>query len=56
VEEQDFVICGWLSGERDYFGSLLLGAFKDSKLVYTGNVGSGFTGKLIAEVYVRSNR
>lgn len=51
VEEQDFVICGWLSGERDYFGSLLLGAFKDGKLVYTGNVGSGFTGKLIAEVY-----
>lgn len=51
VTEQDFVICGWLSGERPYFGSLLLGAYRGGKLVYAGNVGSGFTEKSIAEVY-----
>lgn len=41
--EQEFIICGYTEpkGERSYFGSLALGAYKDGKLVYVGNVGTG---------------
>ena len=41
--QQDFVICGYILGEREPFGSLVLGYYADGKLVYAGNVGSGFT-------------
>ena len=41
--QQDFVICGYLEGEREFFGALVLGYYQDGKLVYAGNVGSGFT-------------
>src|SRR4029077_18033453 len=41
--QQDFVICGYLLGEREPFGALVLGYYKDKTLVYAGNVGSGFT-------------
>ena len=41
--QQDFVICGYILGEREPFGSLVLGYYKGKKLVYAGNVGSGFT-------------
>jgi bifunctional non-homologous end joining protein LigD len=41
--QQDFVICGYILGEREPFGALVLGYFKDKKLIYAGNVGSGFT-------------
>jgi bifunctional non-homologous end joining protein LigD len=41
--QQDFVICGYILGEREPFGALVLGYYKDKKLVYAGNVGSGFT-------------
>jgi bifunctional non-homologous end joining protein LigD len=43
VSQQDFVICGWLEGERDYFGALLLAYYEGDRLVYAGNVGSGFS-------------
>jgi bifunctional non-homologous end joining protein LigD len=39
---QEFVICGYLEGERDSFASLVLGLYEGGKLVYTGNVGTGF--------------
>jgi bifunctional non-homologous end joining protein LigD len=41
--QQDFVVCGYILGEREPFGSLVLGYYKDKKLIYAGNVGSGFT-------------
>jgi bifunctional non-homologous end joining protein LigD len=41
--QQDFIICGFLLGEREYFGALVLGYYENKKLVYAGNVGSGFT-------------
>jgi bifunctional non-homologous end joining protein LigD len=41
--QQDFVICGFVLGEREPFGALVLGYYKDEKLIYAGNVGSGFT-------------
>jgi bifunctional non-homologous end joining protein LigD len=43
VSQQDFVICGWLEGERDYFGALVLAYYDGDQLIYAGNVGSGFT-------------
>jgi bifunctional non-homologous end joining protein LigD len=41
--QQDFVVCGYILGEREPFGALVLGYYKDKKLMYAGNVGSGFT-------------
>jgi bifunctional non-homologous end joining protein LigD len=49
--QQDFVICGYILGEREPFGSLLLGYFKDKKLIYAGNVGSGFTQQSLKSVF-----
>ena len=51
VNQQDFVICGWIEGERDYFGALVLAYYEDGKLVYAGNVGSGFTQDLLKSVH-----
>lgn len=49
--QQDFVICGWIEGERDYFGALALAYYDDGRLVYAGNVGSGFTQESLKSVY-----
>src|ERR1700730_18416334 len=42
--EQEFVIGGYTEphGSRIGFGALLLGFYRGGKLVYAGNVGSGF--------------
>ena len=45
-KEGIFYICGLTEGENERsttFGSLILGEIVDGKLVYVGNVGSGFT-------------
>lgn len=49
--QQDFVICGYILGERELFGSLVLGYYREGKLVYAGNVGSGFTQQSLQLVY-----
>jgi bifunctional non-homologous end joining protein LigD len=49
--QQDFVVCGYILGEREPFGALVLGYYKDNKLVYAGNVGSGFTQQSLKAVY-----
>jgi bifunctional non-homologous end joining protein LigD len=49
--QQDFLICGYLLGEREYFGALVLGYYEDKKLVYAGNVGSGFTQQSLKAVF-----
>jgi len=44
-KESTFYICGVTVGENDRsatFGSLILGTMVDGKLIYVGNVGSGF--------------
>jgi bifunctional non-homologous end joining protein LigD len=51
TSQQDFVICGFILGEREPFGALVLGYYKDKKLVYAGNVGSGFTQQSLKSVY-----
>lgn len=42
VHEQEFLICGFTAGEREYFGSLVLGVHREGKLAWAGNVGTGF--------------
>jgi bifunctional non-homologous end joining protein LigD len=49
--QQDFVICGYILGEREPFGALVLGYYKDKKLTYAGNVGSGFTQQSLKSVF-----
>src|ERR1700682_4031690 len=49
--QQDFVICGFILSIREPFGSLVLGYYQDGKLVYAGNVGSGFTQASLKSVF-----
>jgi bifunctional non-homologous end joining protein LigD len=51
TSEQEFVIGGYTPGERDYFGSLVLGFYEGGKLHYAGNVGTGFNGRNLAELW-----
>jgi bifunctional non-homologous end joining protein LigD len=51
TSQQDFVICGFILGEREPFGALVLGYYKNKKLVYAGNVGSGFTQASLKSAY-----
>jgi bifunctional non-homologous end joining protein LigD len=53
VSQQEFIICGYTTGERDYFSSLVLGLFDNGKLVYAGNVGTGFDQSLLELIFRR---
>ena len=53
VRETDCVIGGYTQGERQYFGALILGVYEKNKLVWAGNVGTGFDQALIADIYNR---
>lgn len=50
--EQEFVIGGWTEpkGSRAHFGALLLGYHQEGKLVFAGQVGTGFTQTLLREI------
>jgi bifunctional non-homologous end joining protein LigD len=48
VDRQEFVICGFTAGERDHFGALVLGLYDKGKLIWVGNVGTGFDQKTLA--------
>jgi bifunctional non-homologous end joining protein LigD len=52
-QEDEFVIAGYTApeGARQHFGALLLGAYKDGKLLYVGKVGTGFDHKSLAFLY-----
>ena len=47
--EQEFVIGGYTdpSGGRKHFGAVLTGVYRDSKLIFTGKVGTGFNESLL---------
>jgi DNA ligase D-like protein (predicted ligase)/DNA ligase D-like protein (predicted polymerase)/DNA ligase D-like protein (predicted 3'-phosphoesterase) len=50
---QDCVILGWTPGQggrEGTFGALLVGAYDDGKLRWIGQVGTGFTDKMLAKV------
>jgi bifunctional non-homologous end joining protein LigD len=51
LNEQEFVIAGFTKGERDYFGSLVLGVYEDGKLRHSGQVGTGFDNKKMREIH-----
>lgn len=48
--QQEFIICGFTAGERDHFGALVLGVYDKGKLVWAGNVGTGFDQKTLEQV------
>jgi len=50
---QEFVIVGYTRPKksRQYFGALLLGYYRGKSLVFCGHVGTGFTQKLLRELY-----
>jgi hypothetical protein len=49
--QQEFVVCGFTEGKgsRKHFGALLLGAYRNGKLLYFGHSGTGFSEKGLAE-------
>ncbi len=51
VSEQEFVIAGYQLGERNYFGSLILGVYDQGRLVWVGSVGTGFDAKLMESIH-----
>lgn len=52
ASEQEFVIGGCTppEGRRTHFGALLVGYHQGSQLRYAGKVGTGFTGRTLAEL------
>jgi bifunctional non-homologous end joining protein LigD len=50
VSEQEFVIGGYTppQGSRKRFGAILVGYYKDKKLVFASKVGTGFTAKSLS--------
>jgi bifunctional non-homologous end joining protein LigD len=53
VKQQEAVITGFTKpqGSRSYFGAILLGAFKNKQLKYTGHCGTGFDAKTLKTLY-----
>lgn len=53
VHVDDFKIIGWTDpkASRQYFGALLLAREVDGELVYSGEVGTGFTSDLLKSLY-----
>lgn len=49
--EQEFVICGFTHGDREYFSSLMLGVYENGVLKHAGQVGTGFDDKTIRAIY-----
>lgn len=50
---QEVVIAGYTQPRksRKFFGSLILGLYDDSKLIYVGHTGSGFNTKSLEQIY-----
>jgi bifunctional non-homologous end joining protein LigD len=54
--QQEFIVCGFTEGKRSrkkHFSDLLLGAYRDGKLLYFGHFGSGFSEKGLQEAIDR---
>lgn len=53
VNVDDFKIVGWTDpkASRQYFGALLLAKEVDDELIYSGEVGTGFTNELLKRLY-----
>jgi bifunctional non-homologous end joining protein LigD len=53
VDQQEFVMCAYIEGERKPFGSLAVGYFENEQLQYAGNVGSGLTDEIVNALYAK---
>jgi bifunctional non-homologous end joining protein LigD len=56
LKRQDCVVLGLtpgLKGRSDAFGALLLGAYRDDRLIWVGQVGSGFTDQMLKTILDR---
>ncbi len=53
TSRDEFLICGFTEGEREYFSSLVLGMREGGKLIWVGNVGTGFDEKTLEVLYRR---
>lgn len=53
VAEQEFLICGFTTGEREPFGALVLGVHDGDKLAWVGNAGTGFNQRQMDSLYSR---
>jgi hypothetical protein len=55
TKSQEFVICGYMlpEGGRKYFGSLRVGYQDPDGLVFAGRVGTGFSDKVLANLYAK---
>jgi bifunctional non-homologous end joining protein LigD len=51
--EQEFVIGGYTEpeGSRKFFGSLIVGVYRNRKLVFSGKVGTGFSHALLRSLH-----
>ncbi len=49
--EQEFVICGFTRGEREYFGALVLGYYEAGELKHAGQVGTGFDDRTMRAIH-----
>jgi len=53
VHRQEFVIGGWIPGEgrrSGGLGSVLVGYYRDGRLISAGGVGTGFTNQMLVEL------
>jgi bifunctional non-homologous end joining protein LigD len=58
LNRQDCVVLGWTPGQGgrgSSFGALLLGAYADGELRWIGQVGTGFTDRMLADLQERLN-
>jgi bifunctional non-homologous end joining protein LigD len=56
LSRQDAVVLGWtpgLRGRSSTFGALLIGAYRDGELIWIGQVGGGFTERMIGDLMTR---
>jgi len=56
LKHQDCVVLGWTPGQRGRsgsFGALLVGAYRDGKLIWIGQVGTGFTDAMLKDLLAR---
>jgi bifunctional non-homologous end joining protein LigD len=56
LSRQDCVVLGWtpgLRGRSSAFGALLLGAYRDGRPIWIGQVGSGFSDRMLADLMER---
>ena len=52
---QEFVVVGYTLPQksRQYFGALILGYYRDKRLIFAGRVGTGFSDKALREIFTK---